>query len=384
MLSAYIAETAGKIRRRKERKRDCRIDILRAFGIFCIVYAHNMDHGFRLSNWLTVSSVYVIQLFVFCAGYFYRDSDLHFGRFLLKKAKEYLLPYYVWNLIYGVLSSILRGMGVIGYGEKISLYTMLVQPWTDGAQFYFNYASWFLLSLFLVVLATDLLRRLIRRFREMDRKADYILLAVLFLLSLGAMILLGEEQYHYGLKAAVLRPIVLLPYYQLGYVYHRYWAQEGNVKRKLVWVLVLLLAQIALNKLCGPLGTKMVYGHFIGNPAVLILAALTAVLLSASIAGVLEKYVSSWRVLSTVSQNTMSIMLHHMFVMFLIEAVLWILGVPGFDAEQFHSSIWYDYTFGMSREWFILIYVALGLAVPVFCHCLYEKVILKLSAKEKV
>ena len=381
MIAAYITDQANKIARRKGKCRDMRIDLLRTYGIFCIVYAHCMDHGFRPGHMFTVSSVYVIQLFVFCAGYFYRDSDLPFGKFLCKKAKEYLLPYYVWNLVYGLISALLRVFGVIEYGKGLSLKTLILEPWSDGSQFYFNYASWFLLSLFVVVLLTEGIRRMIAKTAGLNRKSDYILLLVLFLFALGAMVLLGEEQYNYGLKVAVLRPLVLLPYYQLGYVYKNYWRRDGVSRGKLLWAAGLLTIHILLNLFFSPLGTKMVYGHFIGNPIVLMAAALSAVLLLAAIGGLVEKPLARVPVLSTVSRNTMSIMLHHMFVMFLIQFVFYCLGLPGFDGGRFRSSIWYDYTFGFEREWFILIYVAIAMAVPVVIHIIYEKIIVKLGQR---
>lgn len=381
MIAAYITDQANKISRRKGKARDMRIDLLRSFGIFCIVYAHCMDHGFRPVHLFTVSSVFVIQLFVFCGGYFYRDSEIPFMKFLCKKSKQYLLPYYFWNLVYGLVSAVLRKLGVIEYGKGLSFTTLLLEPWSDGAQFYFNYASWFLLSLFVVVILTEIVRRIIAKTIGHSRNTDYCLLAVFFLLSLGAMLLLGEEQYHYGLKIAVLRPLVLLPYYQLGYVYKTYWCSGCSNRVKLIWATGLLVLHIALNLVFDRLGTKMVYGHFVGNPIVLMVAALSAVLLLAAIGGLLEKPLARISVISTLSRNTMSIMLHHMFVMFLIQLFLCCLGFPGFDGEQFRSSIWYDYTFGLEREWFVLIYVAIAMAVPVVCHLVYEKIIITLGRR---
>ena len=381
MIAPYITDQANKISRRKGKTRDMRIDLLRAFGIFCIVYAHCMDHGFRPIHLFTVSSVFVIQLFVFCAGYFYRDSDMPFMKFLCKKAKEYLIPYYVWNLVYGLVSAALRAIGLIEYGKGLSLTTLLLEPWSDGAQFYFNYASWFLLSLFVVVALTEIIKRIIAKTIGHSRKSDYILLVVFLLVSLGAMALLGDEQYNYGLKVAVLRPLVLLSYYQLGYVYKTYWCRGRSNCVKLIWVTGLLIFHIVLNLVFDRLGTKMVYGHFVGNPIVLMVAALSAVLLLAAIGGLLEKPLARVPLLSTVSRNTMSIMLHHMFVMFLIQLVLYCLKFPGFDGEQFRSSIWYDYTFGFDREWVILIYVAIAMAVPVVCHLIYEKIIVTLGRR---
>jgi hypothetical protein len=387
-MKRWITEKAEKIQRRSLRSTNAKIDLLRSFGIFCIVYAHCMSHGLRLFGVFPISSVYVIQLFIFCAGYFYEPEQDRTAAipYLRGRVKAYVLPYFAWNLAYGLLSALLRALGVIHYGESFGFYSFLIAPWISADQYFFNYPSWFLLSLFLVVLVTWGVRWIISKRHIFGKSADHVLLGVYILLAILAVTLLGQDTYHQELKIALLRPMVLLPFYQLGYVYKTYWEEKLRNWR---WGLILLLVQLVLSLgnwlLTGKtFATKMVYGYYVGNPVFLVLTAVCMVLLLAFVAEKLSALVHG-KLLGYFSHCTMYIMLHHLFILFLMQAGLWVLdhlvGLPGFSASSFHGSIWYVYApWGNAG---ILIYVAVCLILPVLLHWCYERCILRFAQKLK-
>jgi F0F1-type ATP synthase assembly protein I len=385
-LKQQILRKAEKIRSRSLRATNPKIDLLRSYGILCIVYAHCMGHGLRLFGVLPVSSVYVIHLFIFCAGYFYKPEQDQAAAipYLRGRVRAYLLPYFIWNLIYGIVGMILRALGVIYYGEPVTLYSLFIAPWVNADQYYFNYPSWFLLSLFLVVLVTWGLRWLISKRHRIGTLEDHLLLGVFLLAAVLAVYVLGQETEHLEPKIAWLRPLVLLPFYQLGYVYRNYWEEK---LRKWRWGLILLLAQSVLSlgnwMLTGKtFATKMVYGYYVGNPLLLVLTAACMVLLLAFVAEKLSTLVHGKR-LGYFSHCTMYIMLHHLFILFLTQAGLWVMdhlvGLPGFSSDRFHGSIWYVYAPWGSGG--ILVYVAICLVIPAGLHWLYENCILQAAKK---
>lgn len=382
VVASYITASAERNARRNSRTSNAKIDLLRVYGMFCIVYAHCTGHGLRLFGAAPVSSVYVIGLFIFCAGYFYRpDQDRASPlAFLRGRAKAYLLPYFLWNLVYGIVVNLMRHWGVVTYGKGLSLYTLFVSPWLDGEQFEFNYPSWFLLSLFLVVVCTWGLRRLMSLRRPMDRKKDHILLVLLTLPAIAAVYLLGQGEYHTGPEIAVLRPLTLLPFYQLGYVYRAYWEKAMD---RWYWGPILAASQAALCLLNGsPFDTRMVYGYFLGDPVLLVLTAGCMVLLLSWAAGWLGKAVHG-RALQYTAHCSMYIMLHHLFLLFLCHMVLWgidrLCPLPGFSESRFHSSIWYVYT-PLGRP-MVLLYVAVCYMVPVLIHLGYEAILGRLALR---
>ena len=386
MCLGYVGNTilqkAAGITRRQNRVSNPQIDLLRIFGIFLIVYAHCTSHGMRIFGIAPVSSVYVIQLFIFCAGYFYRpEQDSAVPKtFLLSRAKAYLLPYFLWNAVYGILCNMLRAAGVIRYGSGLNLRSLFLEPWISAQQFMLNYPSWFLLSLFLVVLVTWGIRRGISRGKPLNAAADHVLLLVFLLLAVGAVAILQDGTEHQGLLVAVFRPLVLLPFYQLGYVYRTYWEQKG---RNFLWIAGLLLAQTAVCLLGGSaLQTKMVYGYFVGNPVLLVLTAVLMVLLLMRLASIPSGVLRGNAVLKYLSHCTMYIMLHHFFVMFLTQLVLWSVNhfsaLPGFQPEAFQESVWYLYSpLGRPTR---IVYVGICLVLPVVLHWIYERILLHFAA----
>lgn len=381
-IRTYIADSAAAIQRRNRRDSDPQIDLLRLFGMFCIVYAHCTSQGLRLFGLLPASSVYVIGLFVFCVGYFYRKDNDHADprTYLLGRARAYLLPYFLWNLFYGVITAVLRALGVIQYGEPLTLYTLFVSPWLDPSQFQLNYAAWFLPALFLVVVCTWVLRRLLSHSRASEKTTDLILLGLMTLAAAAAVCLLGQGKFHYGPMIAVLRPVTILPFYQLGYVYKTYWADRLH---RWYWGAALLLIQAALSLLNRvPFETKMVYGYFVGNPLLLVLTAVCMTLLLSWAAFYLGTLIHG-RLLKFASHCTMYIMLHHLFVLFAMHLVLWginhIYPLAGFSAAQFHASMWYIYL-PLGRP-MVLLYAAVCYAVPVAVHFLYERAVCALAKR---
>lgn len=380
-MQAQLSAQARRIQRRNRRDSNPKIDLLRVLGMFFVVYAHITGHGMRLFGAAPVSSVYVIQLFIFCAGYFYKtETDGEScGAFLKSRARAYLLPYFFWNLLYGLICTMLKTLGIIQYGKNLSLYTLFVSPWLEAEQFEFNYASWFLLSLFMVVLITWAFRALISRLRPMDR-LDHLLLLFFAGIAAAAIFLLGQGNYHTGWEIGLLRPLTLLPFYQMGYVYRTYWEKALD---RWYWGLVLALVQVLLCLLQGSaFQAKMVYGYFVGNPVLLVLTAACMVLLLNWAAGWVGKVVHG-KALKFTAHCSMYIMQHHLFVLFVIHMALWILdhffGLPGFSAAAFHTDRWYLYKPLGSPT--VLIYIAVCYALPVLVHWGWERMVLRAAKK---
>ena len=375
-----LRRQAEKTMRHRARRgsSDTQMDLMKSFGIFCVVYAHCFTHGFRFFGRGLVSSVYVIQLFIFCAGYFYhteQDASPAAG-FLKKCCVSYLLPFFVWNFIYGAAYNVLALIMGLRFGSPLSLYTLLIQPWLDNEQFMLNLPAWFLLSLFLVAMVQWAVRRILARFGSGGLLRDLILLFVYFAGSVAAVWLGGAKEHH-GPFSMLLRLMVLLPYYQLGILYR---AHRGRLPR---WAGVpVILAGCAILFLWGGgLGTKMLYARFTGSPAWIVAATACAVLVAAELCRLAAPLLRRSQTVFLLGRSTMYIMLHHLFVIWCIHAALLLVNqaapLPGFDPAAFQSGIWYRYTAGHPA--LLVLYLAAGLAIPAGFHLVYEQVLLRLG-----
>ena len=123
--------------------------ILSGIAIIMIVAGHVGYNVLTVGDLFPYYSFHV-PLFMFISGYFYKDTEEeHPLAYFKKKVKRLLVPYFIWNVLYGVVAWLLRFIG-FGMGENISLWTLFVEPFVSGYQFIYNYAAWFVPVLFVI------------------------------------------------------------------------------------------------------------------------------------------------------------------------------------------------------------------------------------------
>ena len=123
--------------------------ILSALAMIFVVAGHADFGVFDLGGMFPYYSFHV-GVFFFISGYFYKeDNEKQTGTYIKKKIKHLLIPYYIWNLIYGILATGLRMAG-FQIGSPITLKTLLLDPFLGGHQYGLNFASWFVPVLFLI------------------------------------------------------------------------------------------------------------------------------------------------------------------------------------------------------------------------------------------
>ncbi|MDE6739714.1 MAG: acyltransferase family protein [Lachnospiraceae bacterium] len=139
--------------------------ILSALTIIMVVAGHCGYHILTVGELFPYYSFHV-PLFMFISGYFYKDSEEeHPLNYIKKKLRRLIVPYLIWNLVYGLIAWAMRAAG-FAMGEGISFRTLFIEPFLHGYQFIYNYAAWFVPVLFVVemmnLLARIILRSVIR------------------------------------------------------------------------------------------------------------------------------------------------------------------------------------------------------------------------------
>ena len=108
--------------------------ILSGLAIIMVVAGHL---GYNI---LTVGDLFPyysfhVPLFMFISGYFYKETEeTHPFGYVVKKARRLLMPYLIWNLVYGLTAWLMRWNG-FAMGEEISLWTLFLAPFMHGYQF---------------------------------------------------------------------------------------------------------------------------------------------------------------------------------------------------------------------------------------------------------
>ena len=136
------------------------MSFLKAIAMIWVVCSHCKGGGVSLwlNNWYSYSS-HFMAIFIFISGYFYqRNLEKHPVKSILNKIKGWLIPYFIWNIFYGILVNYLKMRDLVSYGDPLSLHNLFVSPWIHGHQFVLNIPAWFVPALFTVFIITFLVR----------------------------------------------------------------------------------------------------------------------------------------------------------------------------------------------------------------------------------
>lgn len=382
ILHSRLELRAQKIEKRLHRNSNTAINLARAYAITAVVARHLHGGGmiFPMTNWLLFPS-FVIPLFTFVSGYFFKNSqdDMRWLSFAAQKARALLVPYFVWNLLYGGLTMFLSSIDFVHYGDALSLETLLVRPWIDSHQFSFNLPAWYLITLFVATIFHFGLRRMLKKLHFLN---EYVLLAITFLLS-ALSIYFAQMGYNTGLCMQFAKVGYVLPYLQAGLLFKS--CEKLLYKHKARSIMLLLGIIYLTNVLStGPLYVGPTWASFSGNPVSIILLSLCSVLITMVVCELLAPAFARSRIVNAVGENSFSIMMHHPLIMFLINLALFGLSMVidmNFNTARFNADICYTYPWRDDR--IFLAYTAICIAVPVLVKVWTDNLTLRLYRRAK-
>ena len=119
------------------REENKQMRILSAIGMILVVAGHLGYSVFDVGGLFPYYSFHVF-IFLFVSGYFYREeAEQHLLQYIGKKCKTLLLPYFIWNLVYGILAAILHRTG-FSIGGNLTLWNLFIEPFVSGHQFLYQ------------------------------------------------------------------------------------------------------------------------------------------------------------------------------------------------------------------------------------------------------
>lgn len=347
--------------------------ILQSIGIILVVIGHK--GGISLfSDWFPVYSFHM-PLFIFISGYFYKkESAFDLKGFLIKKIKNLIVPYFIWNLIYGLIVFILRRMDIINFGGEINLNNLFIEPWKGGHQFSFNLAAWFVLALFIVQVIYILIRIVLG---FMKIKNEYILM-ILFIIIGCTGVYLANIGYNKNWNLIIVRTMFLIPFYHMGYIYKDK-IEKRDCLNSYIYFLLLFAIQFLLIKKYKVLTFTVVWCNDFNKFNILLpyVTSVTGIMFWLRISRILIPSLKNSKVVRYIGENTWTIMMHHIFIFFLFNLILSytssIIGLSGFDYEKFRRDIYYSYTPNVNQ--FKIFYVLLGISIPLLIKYYSNKII---------
>ncbi|MCH5188903.1 MAG: acyltransferase [Oscillospiraceae bacterium] len=348
--------------------------ILSALAIIMVAAGH-LGYSVLTMGELFPYYSFHIPLFMFISGYFYRESEEeHPLLYIEKKVFRLLVPYLIWNLVYGIIAAAMRACGFT-MGEGISFRTLFIEPFLHGYQFIYNYASWFVPVLLIAEILNLSARLILRKIGKLPVLThDGWLAATEWIMLVGSLIVgvitvqLAIGGHVWGNYKAAGRILFLFPCYEMGRFYHEK-LERHDTLGNLPYFAVVLTVQVLLNICCSGLAFSSVWcTGFANGPVIPYVTSVTGIAFWLRIARVLTPAAGVNREVRYLGRNTYAVMMHHVMVFMLIKAVIaGIASTTGlcgdFDFEQFHSDIDYIYLVRGSEQ-FKMVYLAAGVILP--------------------
>lgn len=356
-----------------------RFRILSALAIIFVVAGHADFGVFDVAGLFPYYSFHV-GVFAFVSGYFYNDSsEQNLSKYFVKKAKHLLLPYFAWNLFYGLFTTFLRSFG-FGIGSSISFKSLFIDPFLGGHQYGFNFAAWFVPVLFLVEVLNVLMRKILD---ILHLKKEYFIFAVSLLIGMVVVWLsIGGSVWGYRRHIGCI--LFLFPIFQAGKFYKS--VLEKHIEKltlPIYFSIVLFIQYAILLTTHGQIAYSTVWcSGFLHTPWIPYLTTFTGIAFWLGIARVLEPIWKPGNLLDTIGKNTFSIMMHHVTGFFVLNTVFFAIGFQNFDVIMYKASYEYRYLpLGMENgKWLYLIF---GIGFSLLVNVIVQKIKAKLVLVKK-
>lgn len=337
--------------------------ILSAIGIILVAAGHLGFNLFDIGGLFPYYSFHVF-IFLFVSGYFYKEESRdNILSYLAGKCVTLLLPYFVWNLFYGILAMILHKAG-FSIGQNLSLYTLFVAPFESGHQFMYHFPAWFVPALFMVEAVNVCARKVMSLIR-----LEYEWLIFAGSLVLGVLtVWLAIGGHVWGLYKIPGRILFMMPGFQLGRIYKEYLEKYDTLPDGLYFLIVMGI-QLLITIYNGGLAFSTVWvSSFACGPVIPYLTVITGIAFWLRIARIMKSipYISGKMI--NIGRNTYGVMMHHILAFFIVKSFFYAVHVltplcSEFDVSMYLSEINFIYLPGGTEagKW---IYLFAGIGIP--------------------
>lgn len=351
--------------------------LLSLLGIIFVVDGHLNDGLFDLNGLFYYYSFHM-PLFVFISGYFYQPgSEQDIPGYIKHKFLRLMVPYFIWNLIYGIGAQVLRQYG-FAFGEPVTPVTLFIEPFCHGYQFILNHAAWFVPTLFLLQAANVCIIRvmqeaagLIQKNGGKSERLTCIQNTCLHPLVCGiiglAGIFLSKTVGTEGFWLTLVKVMFLLPFYGVGMFYREKLETRDRLGNG--WYFSVLLGislALALS------GWRVVYAvsdcRDLTGYLLPYLTGFLGIAFWLRVCRILAPAFEHSRLVQYAGRNTFAIMMHHMMVFLIIKTGYAFLAkqygmFADFSFESYKTDFYYCYLpYGLLQ--FRMLYLILAIALP--------------------
>lgn len=349
--------------------------LLYFIGIIAVLCGHSSTIGTPLLfEWFPPYS-FQIGLFVFCSGYFSINSrETKISKFIVKQAKKLLLPLLTWNLFYGILVIFLHRLG-LPFGGNFNFYNLLIMPFINGHQFYYNLGSWFVTPLFLLQIANMLCYKFLNHMHLKSKTLITFFIGLICGITGGYFSNTGYNQQPYYL--AFLRVLCMAPFYEFGVLYRTTLEKKDNLPNLLYFSILFITQLVLVTKYETPITYSLSGCNFSHNVIISYFSGFLAISFWLRVSKILEPIAINSKIISYISNNTYTIMVNHLLGFMMVKLLFAIIAktTPFFQDFNFISlkeDTSYFYLPNGVSLWFC-VYILMGILISLFMQYTFNK-----------
>lgn len=315
-----------------------KINLLKALAIILVVSGHL---EFRLFDMFPPYS-FQLALFFFISGMLFKDKYLDsVFEYVKRRVKSLLVLYFLYSAFYAVVTIGIEKLTGKFWGMELSLNNFFITPFLNGHQFDLSCPMWFVPQLFITMIMFLYCQRLLREKSEPIKFAFYTFLGFL------AIPLTKIVPEVTPLLLVIVRTIFSLFFVYLGHFYTTKIEGKYNIFTPKILGAVICLQAILwhFNRDFTPehgigLSYVLVWARFDNQIIVPVLTSITGIWFSMWFINVTYEYIKNINFIKLIGENTYHIMANHLFVMFILTAIIFkINGIP-FAERNLHNIYW--------------------------------------------
>lgn len=333
-----------------------------------VVAQHCSWGGFSLlGNWFAYSGL-DLALFAFSSGYFYKpDSENDPGKYISKKIRTLVIPYFVYTFVYGIIAQILKLNG-FEMGDDISITSLLIIPIANGHEFVYNLGGWFVVPLFMIEILNVLFRRAVRTIRkDTDEWVFFAISVILGILGIS----LACAGYYFDGWLVLVRMLYFVPFYGLGILYRSKLEKiDKRIPSSWYFATVMSIDLVIIFWFGKALSYNVSWCYdFYEGPIMPIIVGFLGIAFWLRIATLLEPVIGRSKWINAIADNTYSIMMNQFIGFMIVKTIYALLNkylalFPDFDWISYKNDIWYYYVPKGVKQTLIL-YVVAGICFSI-------------------
>lgn len=314
-----------------------KINILKALAIVLVVSGHL---EFRFFDMFPPYS-FQLALFFFISGMLFKEKYLdNAADFIKRRVKSLLLLYFLYSAFYAIVTIILAKLTGKFWGMDLNLYNFFVTPFLNGHQFDLSCPMWFVTQLFITMVTFLFLERMFRNLSTTKKSIIYTLMGF-------SAIPLSKVFSLTPVFLVIIRTMFSLFFVYLGHFYIKKIHGNYNIFTPKILGIVLCLQAVLWHfnrdfDLVHGIGLSyvLVWARFDSQIIVPVLTSITGIWFSLFFIEITYNYLKDIKFVRLIGENTYHIMANHLFVMYIITAVIFKLnGIP-ISERNTHNIYW--------------------------------------------